>query len=183
MPRKSPLWKFDLENLLKRGLTGETIDDSGFKSDSKGIVIPYHELNGDRNCFHRIRFRSERMIKGKPTRYIQSHPTTSPVRAYFPRACRSKIMDPTLPLFVVEGEFKACILAQHGYAVVGIGGIWNWKKSGSEELIPDLKRIPYENRRVYICFDFDRKSTTQRIVAIARRRLAKALRKHAEGLQ
>ena len=36
-----------------------------------------------------------------------------------------------------EAAMKALALAQHGYPAIGLSGVWNWKQTGTDELIDD----------------------------------------------
>src|SRR5262249_35131517 len=104
-------------------------------------------------------------------------PVGEPNHAYYPVASLAKLRDGVSPVYVTEGEKKALALSQLDLAAVGIGGVWSWKKKGTEELIDDLAAIPWADRVVYVVFDFDKKPETRRHVTSAARRLARALRK------
>jgi hypothetical protein len=80
-------------------------------------------------------------------------------------------------IIITEGEKKALAIGQLGLAVVGIAGVWSWKKRGTEELIDDLAALVKPGVRFIIVFDYDPKAETRRYTAGASRRLARALRK------
>jgi hypothetical protein len=139
-----------------------------------GLVFPYRDLEGTVNCFARVRPHVPRVRDGQDVKY--EHPKGEPPRAYFPAAALPLLQDGESPVYVVEGEKKALACAQLGLAAVGIGGVYSWKPGGAEKLIPDLEAIRWEERTVYIVFDWDPKDSTRRQTADATRRLALLLR-------
>lgn len=185
IPKKSPsasstpsngklfLCDLDLENLRASGITDDTIEANKLRTEDGALVFPYHSLEGTTNAFSRRRLHIPRVINGKTAKYLQSHNTTS--RAYFPCASLPLLQDPTNPICICEGEKKALALSQLSLAVVGVGGIWCGCKG--RELIEDLTEIDWNNRTVYIVFDYDEKPNTRKESEEARRRLANALRK------
>jgi len=164
----------DLKNLRESGLTDETIRANKLHTADDAMVIPYRDLQGEVNSFTRTRPHKPRIIKGKKVKYEQ--PKGSLLRAFYPAECVSKLCDSDTPVYLTEGEKKAMAMAQAGHRVIGLGGVWCWKKKGTDELIDDLAAIAWKGRDVYIVFDYDEKAKTRRHVDAARRRLAKALR-------
>src|SRR5205823_2867482 len=98
-----------------------------------GLVFPYRNLAGEVNGFARVRPHWPRVRDGKPVKY--EHPFGEPNRAYFPVGSLEKLRDGTSPVHVTEGEKKALALSQLDLAAVGLGGVWNWKVKGPDELI------------------------------------------------
>jgi hypothetical protein len=170
LPQRLTFNDADLSNLRESGLTNETIFANQLKSDELGIVFPYRDLHGVVNCFKRWRLRQPVGSK----KYHQ--PFRSPVRAYFPAMSLVKLNDGQSPIYVTEGEKKALALSQLGLAVIGLGGVCNWNKPKTTELLDDLAGIAWSGRIVYIVFDYDEKPTAKRNVEIQKRKLAKALR-------
>jgi hypothetical protein len=190
----------DLEDLRGSGLSEETIRANGLYTEEDShelatilnqlpdnprkqiplfciggaLVFPYRNLAGEVNGFARAKPHSPRTCKGKPNKYEQ--PAGQPARAYFPVASLALLRDGVSDVFVTEGEKKALALSQLVLAAIGLGGVWSWRKKGTDELIDDLLSIHWEGRRAYISFDWDPKSETRRKVAEAARRLARALR-------
>ena len=94
----------------------------------------------------------------KQAKYWQP-PYTSPV-AYWPCVIDWKevFADPSQPIIVTEGEFKAAKLCLEGFPAVGLGGVWNFRSY--ERGIIFIKSLQYpelnwHSRRVYIVFDSD----------------------------
>jgi putative DNA primase/helicase len=193
---KLPLCDSDLANLRASGLAHKTIRDNQLRTEwdaaklaailnregtpafcqGGGLVFPYRDLQGTVNCFARVRPHTPRKDEdGKPIKYEQ--PLGEPLRAYFPDASLPLLRDGESPVFITEGEKKALALSQLGLAAIGLGGVWCWKKKGTDELIDDLATFPWAGRVVYIVFDWDPKPSTRLQTASAARRLARALRK------
>ena len=184
----------DLANLRESGLTDTTILANELRTETNsrklgdilnrgagsnccmgGLVFPYRTLNGEVNCFARVRPHYPRIRDGKPIKYEQ--PVNEPCRAYYPAACVAKLRDGETTVYVTEGEKKALALSQLGLSVVGIGGVYAWKQKGTNDLISDLAAIIRPEQIIYVAFDYDPKPETRRYVAGAARRLARALRK------
>ena len=142
-----------------------------------GLVFPYRDLEGKDDGFNRVRPHYPRTNKnGKLVKY--EHPAGVGNRAYFPAATLSALNDPSTPIIITEGEKKALALSQiNSGAVVGLGGVYNWKNKGKESLIDDLQQINWTDRTVFIVFDYDWKAVTRKNVSKAKKRLAAALRK------
>jgi putative DNA primase/helicase len=191
---KLPVCGEDLANLRASGLTDETIRDNELRTEQDpailaailnrraifdcclgGLVIPYRNLAGEVNCFARVRPHIPRVRDGEPIKYEQ--PVGEPLRAYYPKASLTKLRDGESPVYVAEGEKKTLALSQLGLAAVGIGGVWCWKKKGTEQLIDGLAAVGWRNRVAFIVFDYDKKPETRHQTAGAARRLARALRK------
>lgn len=184
MPTLYPekLEKKHLTDLRERGLSTRTIRDNSFVSVPEGILIPYRELSGEINCASRIRLippRDDPRGEGKKQKYRQ--PPGSAVRAYFPQGAIEAIKTSRATLCITEGEFKAVKATQEGFPCIGLGGIWNWKvgkkDSKIDKLIPDLAAIDWEERTVYIVFDWDPKLGTRLTVLDAAKRLKRLLEK------
>ena len=174
--------------LLKSGITYADAQDAGIYSESdpdciKGLlnwkrrpdglgnclVIPYRNAKGRLNGYCRIKPDQPRKSGGK-----YEAPKGKGNRPYFPSATISSLDDTSVPLFITEGEKKALSMSIAGYASIGIAGVDCWGKGG--ELIPDLRQLNWNDRKVYIAFDFDEKCTTQKHVNNAIRRLSDALK-------
>jgi hypothetical protein len=156
-----------LADLLKSGLTDETIQKAGVYSvppDEIGrklgggdtgitslLAFPYAGCDGyDRfKCWYQ---------EGKTgPKYRQKK--DSPNRLYLPPAVD---LAGDSHLLVAEGEKKCLALWQAGFQVVGIGGIWNWcekaeggyRQPRESRLIPDFDLVNW-HRPVTIVFDSD----------------------------
>jgi hypothetical protein len=91
--------------------------------------------------------------EGHTIKYLQ--PRRSGVRLYFVAACLERVLRSEEPLWVTEGEKKACCVAQLGYPVVGIVGVQGWHAKGSTLLLPDFDAIPLRGRVIELLPDSD----------------------------
>lgn len=158
------------------------------------LVIPYLDpwtgeamvyANGQGPApFARIRYLESAPVRAavnpfKPAkiqRYAQ--PGGSGVHAYFPLvrglSWANVVADAAHPLLIVEGEKKALAATLHGFACVGLGGVYNFYDSGA--FLPELDRIAWKGRPVYICFDSDAAHNPQ--IQAAEAKLAAELSLH-----
>lgn len=131
-------------------------------------------------AFFRIRYLETpndfaRVTGGKVQRYDQ--PVRSGLCAYWPRSAdwAAIIKDPTRPIIITEGEKKAAKACLAGHPTIGLGGIWSFRASATHELLlPDLARVDWRQRPVYIIYDSD--SSTNPQVNLALWALAEELR-------
>jgi predicted P-loop ATPase len=166
-----------------------------------GVCIPYLDpVTGD-VVLHRIRVddaarpaqigmdgKMKTAPKYQGARESRNH-------GYFPRGVTAEHLAAVeLPIVIAEGEFKTLALwrlANHESAAarflpVGLSGVWNWRgKTGRRTaadgtrqdehgVIPDMRRIAWEGRRVVIAFDADLEAKPQ--VKAARFTLSRELR-------
>jgi putative DNA primase/helicase len=119
---------------------------------------------GQDGGFVRVRPDNPRVKGNKVTKY--ESPMGKPLRLYFsPTATPEALADTSTPLFIVEGEKKTLRVAQEGFVVVGVAGVWAWqvareegddgKKQGPRKLLPDFDLIQWAGRTVYTVFNSD----------------------------
>ena len=94
-----------------------------------------------------------------PQRVIKYEmPKGEGVRIDCPPVCRPMLPDPSVPLFITEGQKKADALASRGACAVALLGVWNFKGKndfGGTTVLADFDYIALENRTVYLVFDSD----------------------------
>lgn len=135
------------------------------------IKIPYHDPHSPKeslsgysggDSFYRIRYLGSPpagladQTKSKERRYSQ--PPESGICAYFPPLVDwSKILDdPSIPLCVTEGEFKAAKACKDGFPTIGLGGVFNFQsKDQGVTFLPELRNINWKKRLVFIIYDSD----------------------------
>jgi hypothetical protein len=124
-----------------------------------GILIPYFEPSGAViPGYCRVRYLEGPSgfdaLTASP-KYVQ--PADTPPRAYFPPFIRWEEVLPTSePLLLTEGELKAACAAKHGFYAIGLGGVYAWKsKRLGTSFLPELARVSWKERPVYIVFDSD----------------------------
>lgn len=89
--------------------------------------------------------------RDKPSKYVSQkgrgnrldvHPLAHPL-----------VHDPSHPLWITEGMKKADSLASRGRAVIGLTGVWNWRRDQST--LAEWEDVPLKGRIVTVCFDSD----------------------------
>jgi hypothetical protein len=116
--------------------------------------------------FYRVRYMGTltdiaSLSTDKPQRYAQ--PPGPGLCAYFPANINGQwsgiLSDSTASIIITEGEKKAACACKHGFPTIGIGGVHNFQigKMGLV-LLPDLEKINWVRRRVYLIFDADFRS-------------------------
>ncbi len=169
------------------------------RGNCAGILIPYYWPDEPTPRAYRIRRDSPETTMGSGGRlkldrkYLSAPGERN--RIYVPPGVNLKqLADTNLPLVITEGEKKTLALqrlALHDstarFVPVGLAGVWNWRgvigKEGGpngERLdlkgpIPDLDRIEFSNRKVFIVFDSNVHSNPS--VQKAREALAQELSK------
>jgi putative DNA primase/helicase len=86
----------------------------------------------------------------------------------------SQLAAGNVPIYVTEGEKKTLKAIQEGLVCIGITGLWNWKRKGTDLLIADFATIPLLNREVILVPDSDWQAPDKNLVQ-AVERLAQAL--------
>lgn len=92
----------------------------------------------------------------KPQRYGQ--PAGTAVAAYFPPSVSwpALLDDPNTALLITEGEKKALKACREGFPTIGLGGVWNWRSAArGVAFLPELEKVAWARRNVYIVFDSD----------------------------
>lgn len=173
---KGKLHPDHLKDLLKSGLDAETISTAGIYSVcptdiprllgfnpqkvESALCFPYLSNNG----FSRLKvFPDFFDNNGHKVKYLQRK--GSGVHLYCPPSVIKRLNNENEDLYITEGEKKALKAAQEGLCCVGLGGIWNWKTSNSDEPIPEIKNIRLLDRKVYLVPDSD--FTTNKNVLLA----------------
>ena len=119
-----------------------------------GIFIPYPRCDGH------FRFRRDRP---EGSRKYES-PKGQDLHLYILPRLREQLADASVPLILVEGEFKAIRAVQDGFCCVGLPGVSGWSKPRTEaekatrkprQLRPDFDQIALDGRAFYIVFDSD----------------------------
>jgi hypothetical protein len=212
-PFGSDLTDDDYRGLAARWITREMASASGLRrvdsytgremfgrksGDCAGIIIPFMLPGGERIEEYRLRVDSPELESRRDgtiretRKYLQ--PPGRRNRIYFPPGLPVAVLtDPSLPLIIAEGEFKAlalwrlanCLTTSPRFMPVSVGGVYNWRGTiGKTEgangerrdvkgVIPDIERIAWKDRRVVIAYDADAEKNPT--VRAARSQLARAL--------
>lgn len=190
-----------LKDLERSGLEKRTIEASGIRDEAtddetgvllrdkyhvRGYVLPYLGLDGEPLKFYRIKI-LESLNGHKPDfKYLQ--PKAAGNHLYLPKGLYDLepdwATDPSVPLFITEGEKKALAGVQAGLPIVAVGGVYNWRthihtlergavrvedkpskrvvhldergeKAYRTEVIAEFDEIAWHGREVVLIFDSD----------------------------
>lgn len=133
------------------------------------LIIPYYGIDKTRQSAHPKWpefFRARYLDKGTgfaamatdkgDQRYAQ--PPKTGVCAYLPLTMdwEEVAADTELPILITEGEFKAAAGCDREWATIGLGGVWNFRAASEGYFfLPELEKINWVKRPVYIVFDSD----------------------------
>ncbi len=179
-----------LADLRSSGLSDETISSSRIESATEaavrellgfgvgpGMVIPYPGTKGDwHGEFAQVKPDTPPIWGEKLAKYVS--PKDSGNWLYIPPTLDPKVLtDPNIPLYLTEGAKKVLKGNQEGLPTIGVLGVWSWrgKRDGRSVPIPDLDRIVWQRRTVYVVFDSD--VATKEPVRWAQFKLAQELRR------
>lgn len=159
-----------LADLKSSGLSDETIQASGCYSAQEptvrmllgfgvgpGLVIPFPgcTLAGGETPFVQVKPDTPPEWL-KRAKYIT--PKESGCRLYIPPMIPADhLADPSRPLYLTEGVKKALKATQEGLLTLAIAGVDAWKdtRTGKPAPIPDLDKVVWRGRSVYITYDSD----------------------------
>lgn len=135
-----------------------------------GYLLPQHSVLGERRLAQYKPDKPRKDDKGRYRKYEApvGHP---PVLDLHPFNL-SRIIDPAVPLWIVEGIKKGDALTSHGVCVISLSGVYNWRSPMGT--LGDWEDVPLRGREVVVCFDND--AATNRDVARAMKRLGSWLR-------
>lgn len=158
--KKSGLEKH-AKQLQARSLSAVEMNKVRSGAHVEATEFPYFDLDGKPIGFSRYKLHgSFTPYKAKkPIKYFQVSGTTS--HLYFPPLCdwRKIAADPSIPIYICEGEKKAAKACAEGFPTIGIGGVWNFLEKVSDDLpsdlIDDFNLINWDGRKVIIVFDSD----------------------------
>lgn len=180
-----------LAELRESGWNDEQITDSGVfsvttKAESRkllnrqsvpsdyALAFPYRSFEtGELTGYVRLKLDDPRIDSdGKPIKY--ESPCGEPNQVYLPPGTFAALSDPSVELFITEGEKKAGKADQEGFPCLGLVGVFGWKARDEEQLVPELQQVAWQGRTVHIVFDSD--AATKPQVQKAEERLAHLLR-------
>jgi hypothetical protein len=116
-------------------------------------------------------------IDAKGTIQKYEIPPKRGVRLDCPPRCQPKLKDPSIPLWVTEGQKKADAMASHDLCAIALLGVWNFKGKnplGGVTFLADWDYVGLKNREVRIVFDSD---------VMTKAQVRKALERLTEHLQ
>lgn len=168
------------EAMLRRVSTEdgrEVIGQRGTR-DCAGVLLPYYWPGQPAPINYRLRRDTPEMILGKDGKLKQNRKYLSSPndrnRLYIPPGVTTEhLADVRIPIAITEGEKKGLALYRLSlhettyprFVPIAISGVWNWRgrigKTGGPKgeridvkgPIPDLDRIEWKGRKVFIVFD------------------------------
>ena len=164
------LWPHHRADLERSGLTEETIRASRIVSGSEaavrellgfgvgpGMVLPYPGTKGPwHGEFAQVKPDAPAVWNGKSAKYVS--PKGSKNWLYIPPTLDPRVLtDSSIPLYITEGVKKVLKAVQEDLPTIGVLGVWSWrgKVDGRSVPIPDLDRIVWRGRHVFLVFDSD----------------------------
>ena len=118
------------------------------------IEIPYRDSPGNES------YARWKIFNHSSMRYVARAKSGS--RVYFPAGpdLKSWAGDPSVPLYIVEGELKTLSAVENlKINAIGVSGVWNFvgRRDLSERAtpLPDFDRMEWAERKVIVCFDSD----------------------------
>ena len=132
-----------------------------------GLLLPVHCTDGTnglatyrpdipRTVEDRRRRNSDGTFKTRVIKY--EIPKHAAMRLDVPRACRARLADPTVALWITEGQKKADALASRGLCALALLGVWNFKGRnafGGVTWLADWDYVALPGRDVLLVFDSD----------------------------
>nr|MDQ3831382.1 DUF3854 domain-containing protein [Candidatus Tectomicrobia bacterium] len=177
MPEDSPLLPHHADQLVQgSGIAAEVVTERGYRSITSaefsllktagfsraqwrnvpGLLLPLWTTDGQ-NGLMVYRPDTPRVdAKGALLKY--EIPPKHGVRLDCPPRCRSRLMHPSEPLWVTEGQKKADALASHNLCAIALLGVWNFKGKnswGGVTFLNDWDYVALNGREVRLVFDSD----------------------------
>jgi Domain of unknown function (DUF3854) len=120
-----------------------------------GLLLPLHATDGSIPLYV-YRPDHPREIDGKILKY--EIPKGAGVRLDCPPSCRPFLADPSIPLWITEGQKKADSLASRGACAIALLGVWGFKgrnSFGGTTFLNDWDHIALNDRDVRFTYDSD----------------------------
>ena len=153
-----------LQDLRRSGLSDQTIEEAGIYSVAPCDIAKRLGFNSPKiesllafpypGCAAFERFKVFPVRPGQ--KYLQ--PKNSKNHLYIPQKVWTVLQDVNTGFYITEGEKKALKAVQEGIFCIGVGGWWNWKNKGSDELISDFDLIRLGGRKITLVPDNDWRS-------------------------
>ena len=142
--------------------------------------IIYNDINGKQTKFFRIRFLeqpdntgsfSKQAKNQKQIRYTQPQGTGCSFYLPVDIDWEEISKDPSIPIYITEGEKKAVKACKCGFPTIGLGGVESFTSEG--KLLPDFNMFEWDGRNIYVIYDSDQRNNVN--VQRAQTRICRAL--------
>jgi hypothetical protein len=142
------------------GISDETINryisEGYLKATFDGWELTFPELFENKKS----NYWTKRLKEPKESKYIRPKGETS--RLFRPLEIAPECLNNADDyVIVVEGEKKSIKAAQEGFNCIAVVGVWCFRGKTKDGLIPDMHKINWKNKTVYLCFDTDVKEKQQ----------------------
>jgi hypothetical protein len=121
-----------------------------------GLLLPLHTTDGKQPLTVYRPDRPHSDANGRLRKYLL--PKGASVRLDCPPRCQPLLADPSVPLWITEGQKKADALASHGAVALCLLGVWNFKGKnplGGTTILADFDYVAWNGREVRLVFDSD----------------------------
>ena len=137
---------------ISRAVINDYVNRKYLMGDFNGWVLNYPDLlTNEKTSYTTTRLKNPI----NDNKYIRPKGETS--RLFKPLHLAPEILNnPNEYIIITEGEKKAIKVVQEGFNCIAVAGVWCWKSKKTEDgLIPDMHKINWKNKKVYLCFDND----------------------------
>lgn len=139
----------------------EALGFAHYQCRAPALVLPLHTTDGQNGIYvlrpDNPRKRSDKKT-GKQTIIKYEQPGGDGVRLDCPPRCQPMLSDPSIPLWITEGQKKADALASQGACAIALLGVWCWigtNSKGGKVPLEDWRYVALNGRDVRIAFDSD----------------------------
>jgi hypothetical protein len=149
----------------------QDLAEMGFSRSQRrvpGLLLPLWDTSGENSLYiyrpdnPRV---TEQKRKGRqsdgtyPCKVLKYElPKGCKMRLDCPPVCQPQLADPSVPLWVTEGQKKADCLASRGLCSITLLGVWSWRGQNDADgltALPDWEHVALNGRQVNIVFDSD----------------------------
>jgi hypothetical protein len=121
-----------------------------------GLLLPLHTTDGRQPLTIYRPDHPQPDANGRLRKYLLHK--GAGVRLDCPPRCQPSLADPSIPLWLTEGQKKADALASHGAVALCLLGVWNFKgknPQGGTTFLADWDYVALQGREVRLVFDSD----------------------------
>jgi hypothetical protein len=123
---------------------------------TSGLLLPLHTTDGKEPLIIYRPDQPQLDANGRLRKYLL--PKGAGVRLDCPPRYQPLLADPSIPLWLTEGQKKADALASHGAVALCLLGVWNFKGKnplGGTTVLADFDYVAWNGREVRLVFDND----------------------------
>ncbi len=141
---------------ISRTTTNKYISKGYLKSNKYGWELYFPELFENKKSD----YWTKRQKEPTENKYIRPKGETS--RLFRPLDLATDSLNRAEEYIIVcEGEKKAIKAVQEGFNCIAVAGVWCFRGKTKDGLIPDMHKINWKKKTVYLCFDTDVKEKPQ----------------------